>query len=262
MGIAHDLFSRLIVIQQELGLELEAGGGLLKTGIYNPGIGVQSVALRLDRAYRNGRMTPFMRRLFPVSPALDTMLVHLGQGLQALATGSVPAGTDPAELARLQALVVESPVAPKLHLKASFFASREAWDSLVSRPEMEEVVTAYLSQFSSSQTGLGAREASDAISAAGQKLFRAFTDWLPPAMRERTMYYLLVGSANQDYRSMFMDGEASVLISGWSSVTSLVDFGLLVNLSVWVDDLGLLDELLPAPSGFQRGAARWLRPMM
>ena len=80
--------------------------------------------------------------------------------------------------------------------------------------------------------------------------------------RERMVYYLLVGSANQDYRSMFMDGEASVLLSGWSGIVGLIDFGLLINLSTWVDDLALLDALLPPPSGFRRAIARTIRPAL
>jgi hypothetical protein len=249
MGIAHDLFARLIVLQQELGPELEAGGGLLRTGIYNPGIGVQSIDRRLAAAYRNGRLTPFLRRLFPISPTVDTMLVELGRNLAAAET----AGAAP-----------EAPVSPKLHLKATFLASREAWDSLVSRPEMLAVVLAYRQQFVGCEEGQwpGARESAEALGEAGQRLWTGFRNWLTPANRDKVMYYLVVGSANQDYRSMFMDGEASVLISGWSSVMSLVDFSLLVSLSVWVDDLDLLDALLPPPTGFQRKLARWLRPMM
>jgi len=42
----------------------------------------------------------------------------------------------------------------------------------------------------------------------------------------------------------------------------LIDFGLIANLSVWVDDLDMLDELLPPPSGFQRRASRWVRPLL
>jgi hypothetical protein len=254
MGIAHDLFARLIVLQQELGPELEAGGGMLKTGIYNPGIGVENIDLRLSAAYRNARLTPFLRRLFPVSPAVDTMLVALGRGLAEAEAAGAPAG----------APAGDERVSPKLHLKANFFASREAWDSLVSRPEMLDVILAYRQQFVGCGDGEwpGARETADALGEAGQRLWTAYRNWLEPAKRDKVMYYLLVGSANEDYRSMFMDGEASVLISGWSSVMSLVDFGLLANLSVWVDDLTLLDALLPPPSDFQRRVARWLRSMM
>ncbi len=61
---------------------------------------------------------------------------------------------------------------------------------------------------------------------------------------------------------MFMDGEASVVLADWSGVTSLIDLSLIANLSVWVDDLQTLDDLLPPPSGFQRAVSRWIRPIL
>jgi phosphatidylserine/phosphatidylglycerophosphate/cardiolipin synthase-like enzyme len=73
------------------------------------------------------------------------------------------------------------------------------------------------------------------------------------------MYYLLIGSANEDYRSMLMDGEATVLLSGWSGVVGLIDFSLIVNLSVWIDDLEMLDALIPPPTPLQRTLARRVR---
>jgi phosphatidylserine/phosphatidylglycerophosphate/cardiolipin synthase-like enzyme len=83
-----------------------------------------------------------------------------------------------------------------------------------------------------------------------------------PAARERAAYYLIVGSANQDYRSMYLDGEASVLLAGRSAVVGLVDFALLAALSVWVEDVASLDALLPPPTGLQRLVARWVRPLL
>jgi hypothetical protein len=76
------------------------------------------------------------------------------------------------------------------------------------------------------------------------------------------MYYLLLGSANADYRSMFMDGEASVLLSGWSGVVGLIDFSIIASLSVWIDDLEMLDALLPPPSDLQRAVTQRLRPAL
>jgi hypothetical protein len=61
---------------------------------------------------------------------------------------------------------------------------------------------------------------------------------------------------------MLMDGEASVLLSGWSGVVGLIDFSLIVSLSVWIDDLEMLDALLPPPTPFQRGVARRIRPAL
>jgi hypothetical protein len=249
MGIAHELFARLIVIQQEFGVELDDAGGLLRTGIYNPGINTEDVLARFTSAYRNARRTPFLRRLFPTDPSLDTLLAHAAT--MAPATDSAP--LRPASPAQM----------PKLHLKASFFASRDAWDLLIRRPELTLVLQAYLAQLlgpRGDNTDVMAPAA--ALTEASEALMTAFRASLTEEQRRSLVYYLMVGSANQDDRSMFMDGEASVLVSGWSGTVSLIDFALLINLSVWIDDLEMLDALMPPPSEFQRGAARWLRPLM
>jgi hypothetical protein len=249
MAMVHDLFARLIVLQQELGPEIDAAGGMLKTGIYNPGIGVEDAGARFAAAYRNARRTPFLRRLLPVNPLVDTLFVHLAEGLSARAD-SAPA-------------IRPEPVIAKLHLKATFFASAQGWDSLVARPEMLPVLQAYLGQLLRPDPGtFDARSAAAALGEASERLDAGFRASLPEADRERVMYYLLVGSANADYRSMFMDGEASVLLSGWSGVVGLIDFSLIASLSVWIDDLGMLDALLPPPTDFQRAAARRLRPAL
>jgi hypothetical protein len=184
-----------------------------------------------------------------VNPLVDTLFVHLAEGLSARAD-SAPA-------------IRPEPVIAKLHLKATFFASAQGWDSLVARPEMLPVLQAYLGQLLRPDPGtFDARSAAAALGEASERLDAGFRASLPEADRERVMYYLLVGSANADYRSMFMDGEASVLLSGWSGVVGLIDFSLIASLSVWIDDLGMLDALLPPPTDFQRAAARRLRPAL
>ena len=47
MAVSHEVFSRLIVLQQEFGRELEEAGGRLKTGIYNPDVSVDAAVDRL-----------------------------------------------------------------------------------------------------------------------------------------------------------------------------------------------------------------------
>jgi len=154
-------------------------------------------------------------------------------------------------------------VMPKLHLKANFFASREGWDSLLARPEMAQVLEAYLRQLlRTDPEGSDVRQSAAALAAASEHLVSAFRSSLSPADRERLVYFLLIGSANEDYRSMLMDGEASVLLSGWSGVVGLIDLSVIVSLSVWIDDLEMLDALLPPPTPFQRGVARRVRPAL
>ena len=245
MSLAHDLLARLIVLQQELGPGLEAGGGMLKTGIYNPGIGVQEVLGRFMAAYRNARRTPFLRRLLPLDASVDSMIVRLPAQLAAAGLARATAGTG----------VASDTIMPKLHLKANFFTSRDGWDSLVTRPEVGNALAMYIGQLLG---GGNPRVASERLSRASQQLVEGFLSGRSSAERERTVYYLMVGSANQDYRSMFLDGEASVLLSGRAAVVGLVDFALLASLSVWVDDLAVLDDLLPPPSRLQLLIARWV----
>lgn len=252
MGLTHDLFARLIVLQQTFGPEFEEAGGLLKTGIYNPSMSVDDVFGRLIAAYQNGMRTPVMRRIFPLDSAVDSALARM----VAMAPRPTNGG--------LSGLGTADSVRPKLHLKANFFASREGWDKLTSSPALAPVYRAYVAQLlqPDSVSSSAGRDAARALSATSQQLFESFDAQLSQKERERVIYYLLVGSANEDYRSMFMDGEASVLLSGWFGVVGLLDFTLLLNLSVWVDDLDLLDALLPPPSGIQRHIAHEIRPLL
>jgi hypothetical protein len=245
MALTHDLFARLIALQRAFGPELEASGGMLKTGLYNPGVGVEDVVGRFRVAYRNARRTPFLRRLLDLDASVDTLIVHLPDSLAAAGLGGAAAPPAPAS----------DTVMPQLHLKANFFASREGWDSLVTRPEAAEAIYTYVLALLS---GGDARAASERLSLASQHLVEEFLAGRSDEQRRRAVYYLMVGSANQDYRSMFLDGEATVLLSGRAAVVGLVDFALLACLTVWVDDLQLLDDLLPPPSVLQLRLAHWV----
>ncbi len=252
MALAYDLLARLIVLQRTVGPELLAGGGMLKTGIYNPGIGVQDVLRRFGAAYRNARRTPFLRRLLPLDPSVDSMIVRMPQMLAAagLAGGTATPGSGEAE---------PDTVMPMLHLKANFFTSGDGWDSLAARPEVGLAIQGYLMQLVG---GGSPRRASEELSLASQRLVDGYLAGLSDAARERAIYFLFVGSANQDNRSAFLDGEASVLLSGRAAVVGLVDFALLASLSVWVDDLRTLDELLPPPSRLRLWLARVTAPLL
>jgi len=242
MAVTHDLFARLIVLQRALRPELAEVGGLIKTGIYSPEFGVQEVDRRFVAAYENARRTPFLRRLFPTDTCVDRIIVLLAG--QRTGAGSAA-----------------SAVSPKLHLKANFFATREGWDSLVSRPALCGVLIAYIKQLHDTGNP-DVKIPAESLLLASRQLEESFRGHLAPDQQRHVAYYLIVGSANQDYRSMFMDGEASMLLSGWSGIIGLIDFGLIANLSIWVDDEELLDQLLPPPTGLHRRVARWLRPML
>jgi hypothetical protein len=107
-----------------------------------------------------------------------------------------------------------------------------------------------------------ARETPVALGNAVKDLIRAVQPDLTPGLRELSFAYLTVGSANMDYRSMVMDGEVLVTVTGWETIMGLIDFLLLPGLCEWidwVDNIDRLNELLPPPSGFNRKMANLMK---
>ena len=82
---------------------------------------------------------------------------------------------------------------------------------------------------------------------------------LTPEEREKAFMYLTVGSQNQDFRGMLMDGEVLYCVSGWGAMNGLLDFVMLMGLSEWPKTQEELDELIPPPTGIQSGIARWFK---
>ena len=69
------------------------------------------------------------------------------------------------------------------------------------------------------------------------------------------IFYFTVGSTNMDYRSMVMDGEVQVTVSGWQSLYGFLDFLILPGLCEWVETPEELNALLPPASGMTRSMA-------
>ena len=82
------------------------------------------------------------------------------------------------------------------------------------------------------------------------------------AERRALGYWLLSGSANMDYRSMFLDGEVMAFVSGRAALQGFVDYLTLTLLTTWVETQDQLDRLLPPPSTFQRRVSNWMRTVL
>ncbi len=90
-------------------------------------------------------------------------------------------------------------------------------------------------------------------------VIKGIIDELSPEEHEQLIYYFSVGSTNMDYRSMVMDGEVMVLMSGWQSIFGFLDFILLPGLCEWVETTEELDALLPPPGGMTRSMAGMMK---
>ena len=77
--------------------------------------------------------------------------------------------------------------------------------------------------------------------------------------REKTIFYLIIGSQNQDLRSKLVDGEALYTMNGIQSLIGYLDHFFLIALCTWVETVEELDELLPPYTGFWYNLGRALK---
>jgi hypothetical protein len=264
MALMHDLASRVVAAGATLAPVLARSGGRLRLGIYDAHVGVDDLGQRIMALRARLGDTPFLRDLFAFEPAVYAMLDSLPLVLDMPVAGAGPA--PPGEVAER----------PKLHMKGFLYMSGEAWARLVSGPPMALGMREYLVQ-RARQLRSGAAVQEDEMAQALQRIgamtINPVLDTVPVAERNcrpgqtqcgggRWAFYLQVGSLNQDYRSMMLDGEAAVLVSGWTSLYAAPDYILLLALAAWPEDQAALDRLLPPPTGMHLGLARWIHMLL
>jgi len=250
MSRGQELWERLVIAQQMLGPEIAEAGGLLKTGLYDPDVGVGDVPGRVRSLIQTVERNPWLKSLIDFHPQVYAALDEVSQQLE-------DEGFAPKYLSEKAELET-----PKLHLKAHFFASGQAWDQLLRRPEWTELLTIMLKH---SADQMRDQDASDLkkvptqMEEVAERLVGNYLEELSPEERERIVYYLAVGSHNMDYRSMMMDGEVMFLTTYFDALNGLVDFIAMTGLCDWVETQEQLDALLPPYSGWQRTFGRWIK---
>jgi hypothetical protein len=249
MARAHGLFSALVYFANEMEGDIRAEGGLFKIGLYAPRSAVGDLRGRILQA--RSLETPWLREVYPANPAIQAVLDSLDYILDA-------AGYESDYL-----VASDTTERPKLHLKANFFITDEAWQALIRPREWGPLMHEYV-EYMARMTGPAdqrpdVREMPQSTQAAVIDLVRAVERNLPADQRERVFAYLTVGSANMDYRSMVMDGEVMVTVSGWDALPGLLDFIMLVGLCEWIDTQEELDALLPPPGGMTRKIANLMK---
>ena len=246
LAVMHDLLSRVLALRRALGPAIDQAGGAYRLGIYDPVITVDDVSGRVAALRRRLADTPFLRDLYAFCPAtlavLDSAEAIVGQP-------PLPVTGDSGDR-------------PKLHFKGFLYVSREAWARLIGGPAMAVGMRAYLEgRGRQLREGIGVEE--EAMAAALQRVgaaaINSLLDTLALGERPRWTFFLMVGSANENYRSMLMDGEAMVLVSGWTALYAVPDLVLLTGMATWIDDQAELDRRLPRPGGLARFAGRVFR---
>jgi hypothetical protein len=85
---------------------------------------------------------------------------------------------------------------------------------------------------------------------------------LAPELAARSLFYLSVGSRNQDVRGAILDGEVLYLVSGAWSLSAYADMFLLFGSTTWIESAEEMERLLPPPSEWKRRIGRWLRKVI
>jgi hypothetical protein len=247
MAAVHDLLSRLVALHRLLAPDLARAGGMLRVGLYEPTSEVDDLRGRAAVLLRSLYADSVLRNLYGLDSAALRMLDSAAAALGGVA--SATGATAP------------RPIRPKLHFKGFLYVSREPWSQLISGPPMARCMAVYLAERwrQVQHPDVDEGDMANAMQKCGAEVINPILARLSPGERFRWVFFLEIGSANQDYRSMTMDGEAAVLVTNWTSLYAVPDFVLLTGLVTWVDDQAQLDRGLPPPSRLKRSIARWVK---
>jgi hypothetical protein len=256
MALERDILRRLLAIRGHLATRPNEAGGALHVGVYASHSPVTDVERRRGEVRDGLARAPWIRDLIPFDATalavLDRATAQAGQ--------SDRAATSIAQ--------DEVPRAPQLHQKTQLIARPGAIAALVRQPGWENV----LAQSMRDQARQTARLA-DAIGTpqppadttaarAADARLQGYERSLSEADRKRLSFYFSAGSQNHDPRGLMLDGEASVIVSGFDASAGLVDLFYLMARTTWLDNDAQLDQFVPAPSRFMARLARLVRYAM
>jgi hypothetical protein len=254
MSRAQEAMTRLVVADQILGDHIEAQGGLMKVGLYSTDLDVGDIPGKIGALLDQLSTVPWLADLYDFDPGVL-------EGLREEREELIAEGFE-----RVYTVDQEVKTA-KLHMKAHLYMSREMWEDFLSLPGLEDVIRAHSEEMAELNRALSRDEYRD---------FRAYSDRLDPLVLEtgrhllntpadrysRYVGYLLVGSHNQNSRSLALDGEVAVVAAKWKALNGLMDFITVVGLCTWVEDVETLEELFPGYDGLARRVSRWIRMMV
>jgi hypothetical protein len=248
--LTRELLSRILVARAVLAPELAETGGMLQVGVFDSELPVVDIPGKVAAVRRTFEEIPWLRDLFGFPPQVYADLRDLEEQVRGLSGPTSGTG------------VFEFERRTKLHLKANYFASREAWE-LMAIPHWGEFtwsfVTQRIAQVQSQESVLAFERPLDPLLEVGSGAVQDWYDALDPAARERVVFYSVMGSMNQNYRSMVTDAEVAFIVAQWPSVIPYLDAVALVGQSKWVTSQAELDALMPPVGRIKVWLAHWGR---
>jgi phosphatidylserine/phosphatidylglycerophosphate/cardiolipin synthase-like enzyme len=249
--LSRELLWRMLVARERLAPTLVTSGGMLHIGIFDSELAVTDIPGKVRAVRRTFEGTPWLRELFGFPQAAYDDLARLDEEIGRLA------------MAPSSQREFEYEPQTRLHLKANFVASREAW-RLMQRPEWGEMLWTFVTQRiaqvqSRTEAVTRFEEYPDASLDIGTGYVQDWESGLTSDVRERVVFYTIMGSQNQNYRSMVMDAEVAFVVANWPSVIPYLDAIALIGQSEWMDTPAELDALLPPMGRVITFFAHWGR---
>ncbi|MGD8321429.1 MAG: hypothetical protein PVJ02_13270, partial [Gemmatimonadota bacterium] len=206
MAQAQDVLARLVVASTIFDEELKRTGGLLKVGLYDSTLPVGDVPGKLRAFTAKLETTPWLRDLYGFHPNVAAQLNEEAAAL--MEHGYERQYAEDGEIAP-----------PKLHMKANYFATKEAWDQLLSGPEVGLTLRIYFHELALRNLALSRGEYRDfhtmteELLPPAREVLRQYAARLTPEERSRIALFFSIGSHNQNNRSMALDGEVSLIVA-------------------------------------------------
>ena len=251
--LSRELLSRMLAARIAFKPHLDSTGGLLALGIFDSAVEVTDIAGKVDAVKDQFDASPWLRKLFGFPPSVYPQLRSLGDRIRRL--GGRPASCR-----------FERDERTRIHLKANLFASLEAW-SMMTLPDWGDItwdfVLARAAQIQGGAIGVcgltsSGDEENSIIDVGGDKMQKWYGG-LDSVTQERAIFYNVMGSQNQNTRSMLMDAEDALVVAKWPSVIPWLDMISLIGQSHWVETQAEIDRYLPNMGPIRRTITHWGR---
>lgn len=234
--------------QQYFAGDIAAADGALRVGLYAHDAPTTDLRRRIEAFLKSRATQPVLREYFPFVPGVDTLLAEVVE-----------------QFSEAPGTALSLRPRPFLHLKYQLFASREGF-AITRRPEWVNVLRRHVQIRQEELAGRRTEGLTPAIldtpdpaAPAAPTLIPAFEAELAAADSTapgRVIYSCSVGSHNQNPRSLLLDGEVLVNISGYHSLVTTADFIFILGIASWPSTRDEFDRLYPPQS-----LPAWCKPL-
>jgi phosphatidylserine/phosphatidylglycerophosphate/cardiolipin synthase-like enzyme len=250
--LEREVLRRLLRIHDHLDAQLRQAHGALRIGIFAARAPVTDVAGRVAEVRDGLTRAPWIRDVIPFD----------AQALAVLDRATAQAGQAQAEAPAIAH--DEKPREPQLHQKTVFIARPGAIAALVQQPGWEDALGQAIRAQSRETTRLAegngsVQRADGAPPRVADSLLQRYERSLSEAERKQISFYFSLGTQNHDPRGLMLDGEATVIVSGFQASAGLVDLFYLMARTTWIEREADIDRLVPAPHGLLARMAHLLR---